>query len=55
VIAGGIATELPPYGGLNNDFEIAGFTHSEYWNAHMAGCGGQLFAPSALACLPVGF
>jgi hypothetical protein len=43
VVAAGVATELPPYGGLNTDFEIAGFTHSEHWNAHMAGCSGQLF------------
>jgi putative ABC transport system permease protein len=43
VAAAGIATELPLYGGLNTDFEIAGFTHSEHWNARMAGCSGQLF------------
>ena len=43
VTAAGIATEQPPYSGLSSDFEIAGATHSEHWNAHMAGCSWQVF------------
>ncbi len=43
VAAAGIATEQPPYAGPNTDVEIAGVTHSEHWDAHMAGCSSQLF------------
>jgi predicted permease len=39
----GIATELPPYSGLNTDFDIAGATHAERWSGHMAACSWQLF------------
>jgi predicted permease len=44
VASAGVATDLPPYSGLNTDFDIAGATHSEHWNGHMAGCSWQLFS-----------
>ena len=44
VASAAISTELPPYSGLNTDFDIAGAAHSEHWNAHMAACSWQFFS-----------
>jgi predicted permease len=43
VASAGIMTELPPYSGLNTDFDIAGATHAERWTGHMAACSWRLF------------
>jgi predicted permease len=43
VVSAGIATEMPPYSVLKTDFDVAGVTHSERWNAYLAGCSWQLF------------
>ncbi len=43
VASAGIATEIPPYSRSNTDFDVAGVTHSEHWNAHMTACSWQWF------------
>ncbi len=53
VISAGVATELPPYSGLNTDFDIAGVTHSEHWTGHLAACSWR-FLPTLGARLLAG-
>jgi len=39
--AGGLT--LPPFGGINSDFEVAGKTHSDTWKGDMVLCSAKLF------------
>jgi putative ABC transport system permease protein len=41
VASGGLV--LPPFGGINTDFEVAGKTHSETWKGDMVLCSAQFF------------
>ena len=39
--AGGLT--LPPFGGINTDFEVAGKTHSDTWKGDMVLCSSKIF------------
>src|SRR5580658_757917 len=41
VASGGLV--LPPFGGINTDFEVTGKTHSETWKGDMVLCSAQFF------------
>lgn len=34
---------MPPYSSLNTEFDVAGVTHAEHWNGHMAACSWRWF------------
>ncbi len=43
VVSAAVSTELPPYGAMSTDFDVAGAVHKEHWNGYVAGCSSQLF------------
>ncbi len=43
VVSAAVFTELPPYGALSTEFDVAGSVHNEHWSGYAAGCSWRLF------------
>jgi len=43
IVSAAVSTELPPYSGLNTEFDVAGTVHNEHWDGHLAACSWRFF------------